>query len=165
MCIEPGLQPISNEVLMGATANTQDGAQLDITTNRLWGGTYQKTFFDIRVFNPHALSNQHGSLLPCFQKHKQTKKKMYKQRCREVEYSSFTPLVLSATGGLAKEATVFYERLDSLLASKWDTPYTALCAGCDADLASHCYVLQSNQSEEQSPHVGILSRSQLQLIL
>ena len=31
--VEPGLQPISNEILTGATANTQDGARLDIAAN------------------------------------------------------------------------------------------------------------------------------------
>ena len=40
VCIEPGLQPISNEILTGATTNTQDGARLDIAANGFWGGTY-----------------------------------------------------------------------------------------------------------------------------
>ena len=35
------------------------------------------------------------------------------------------PLVISATGGLAKEPTVFYKRLASMLASKWDS--STLC--------------------------------------
>ena len=42
-----------------------------------------------------------------------SRKKTYEQRCREVKHSSFTPLVISATGGLAREATVFYKRLAS----------------------------------------------------
>ena len=33
-------------------------------------------------------------------------------------------LVLSASGGFAKEATNFYKRLASLLADKWDQPYS-----------------------------------------
>ncbi len=57
--------------------------------------------------------------------HKLEKKRAYEQRVREVEHASFTPLVLSASGGLGKEATVFYKRLRlaSLLAKKWDQPY------------------------------------------
>ena len=50
-------------------------------------------------------------------------KRQYEQRLREVEHASFTPLVLSATGGMAKEATVFYKRLAHRLSSKWDQPY------------------------------------------
>ena len=125
VCTEPGLQPISNEILTGATANTQDGARLDIAVNGFWGGTYERTFLDVRVFNPHAPSNRRIPLSSCYRKHEQTKKRMYEQRCREVEHASFTPLVISATGGLAKEATVFYKRLASMLASKWDTPYSS----------------------------------------
>ena len=126
--IEPGLQPISNESLRGATANTQDEARLDIVANGFWGGTYEKTFFDVRVFNPHAPSNRRIPPSVCYRKHEQEKKRLFEQRCREVEHSSFTPLVISATGGLAREATVFYKRLASLLASKWDTSYNStLC--------------------------------------
>ena len=43
------------------------------------------------------------------------KKRAYEQRVREIEHASFTPLVLSESGGLAKEAKNFYKRLDSKL--------------------------------------------------
>ena len=38
-------------------------------------------------------------------------------------HASFTPLVLSATGGKANGAITFYKRLASCLATKWDQPY------------------------------------------
>ena len=38
--------------------------------------------------------------------------------------SSFTPLVLSASGGFAREATHFYKRLASRLVDKWNQPYS-----------------------------------------
>ena len=48
--------------------------------------------------------------------------------CIELHCIEFTPLVISATGGLANEASTFYKRLASLLASKWDHPYSStLC--------------------------------------
>ena len=126
--IEPGLQPVPSDTLTGATANHQDGARLDIAANSFWGGTYERTFFDVRVFNPHAPSNRHTTLSSCYRKHEQIKKRAYEQRCREVEHASFTPLVMSATGGLANEASTFYKRLASILASKWDHPYSStLC--------------------------------------
>ena len=52
------------------------------------------------------------------------KKRAYSQRVREIEHASFTLLVLSASGGFAKKATNFYKRLASLLADKWDQPYS-----------------------------------------
>ena len=129
MCIEPELQPLTNEVLTGSTANSQAGARLDITVNGVWGGTFQKTYFDVRVFNPYTLSNRHANPQSVYRKHEQIKKCAYEQRTREVEHATFSPLVLSATGGLAREATTVYKRLASMLASKWDQTYSnTLCS-------------------------------------
>ncbi len=64
----------------------------------------KKTFIDVRVFNPYAPSNR---------KSKSTnleKKRAYEQRIIEVEHASFTPIVLSASGGLAKGATIFFQK-------------------------------------------------------
>ena len=120
VCIEPDLQPVEGEVLSGSSSNTQDGARLDIAANGFWGGRFERTFFDVRVFNTHAPSNRNSR---CYRKHELEKKRQYEKRVREIEHASFTPLVLSATGGMASEATVFYKRLASCLASKWDQPY------------------------------------------
>ena len=119
VCIEPELQPISEETLSGSTSNAQDGARLDIAANGVWGGTFERTF-DVRVFNPHAPSNRTTLLSTCYKKHGRIKKRAYEQRIREVEHATFTPLMLSATGGLAKEANVFYKCLAYMLAYKWD---------------------------------------------
>ena len=81
-------------------------------------------FMDVRVFNPFAPSNSQTSLDKCFLKHEKEKKRAYEQCVREIEHASFVPLVISATGGVAKEATNFYKRLASLLAEKWDQSYS-----------------------------------------
>ena len=96
----------------------------NISANGVWGGRLEKTYFDVRVFNPLAPSNK---ISACFKKHEREKKRAY-ERVREVEHSSFTPLVMAATGGLGNEATTFYKHLASMLSQKWDTPYsTTLC--------------------------------------
>ena len=59
VCIELELQPVTDEELTGFIANSQAGACLDIAANGVWGGTFEKTYFDVRIFNPHALSNRH----------------------------------------------------------------------------------------------------------
>ncbi len=51
------------------------------------------------------------------------KKRQYEQRVREIEHSSFSPIVLSTSGGMAKQATLFYKRLATLLATKRDISY------------------------------------------
>ena len=109
--VEPELQPVTHEVLNGATANSQDGARLDIAANGVWGGNFERTYFDVRVFNPHAPTNRHTQLSSCYRKHEREKKRAYKQRVREVEHATFTPLVMAATGGLANEANVFLQKI------------------------------------------------------
>ena len=54
VCIEPHLQPLSGEALQGASSNVRDGARLDIAANGFWGGRYERTFFDVRIFYPHG---------------------------------------------------------------------------------------------------------------
>ena len=125
--IEPELQAVTTERLTGATANSHDGARLDISANGVWGGRSEKTYFDVRIFNPYAPSNKNMAPSACYKKHEWEKKRAYEQRVREIEHSSFTPLVLAATGGLGIEATTFYKRLASKL-SQWNSPYsTTLC--------------------------------------
>ena len=93
---------------------------------RDFGGRSVRAFVDVRVFNPFAPSNATSSLSACYRKHENTKKRAYGQRIREVEHASFTPVVLSATGGLAHEATFFYKCLASLLAHKWGDDYSVV---------------------------------------
>ena len=128
VCIEPELQPVTDEQLTDSTANSRTGARLDIAANGVWGGTFERTYFDVRVFNPHAPSNRQTNLQSVYRKHEQIKKRAYEQRIREIEHATFSPLVLSATCGLAKEANTFYKRFASMLASKWDHNYSStLC--------------------------------------
>ena len=78
----------------------------------------------MRVFNPHATSNRNTTPLTCYRKHEKCKKRSYEQRILKVEHSSFTPLVMSLTGGFGPAATATYKRLATLLAWKWDQPYS-----------------------------------------
>ena len=100
--LEPDLQPLTGEQLTYTTANVEDGARLDIAANGFWGGRYERTFIDVRIFNPHAPSNRNSDLATCYRKHERSKKRAYEQRVREVEHASFTPLVLSASGVMGK---------------------------------------------------------------
>ena len=58
-----------------------------------------------------------------YEKYQQEKKHYYLQYIKDIEYSSFSPLVFFFVGGMAKEATTFYKHLTSLQAEKWDQPY------------------------------------------
>lgn len=125
--IEPHLQPLSGEALDGASSITTDGARLDVAANGFWGGRHERAYFDIRVFNPFAQSNRQP-IPSCYRKHESVKKRAYDQRVREIEHGSFTPLVLSLTGGMGASATVCYKRLASMLAQKRDQTYSSTMA-------------------------------------
>ena len=121
---EPHLQPLSGESLSHRSANTQDGARLDVAMYGFWGGRFEKAFIDVRIFNPSAQSNRHGPLSSIYRKHEQEKRREYDQRVREIEHATFTPLVFSTTGGMGQAATTFYRRLASMLAEKRDISYS-----------------------------------------
>ena len=106
VAIEPSLQPITSERLRGSTTNTQDGARMDIVASGFWGGTFERAFFDISVFNPLAPSNRYPSITTKYRQHENLKKRHYKQRIRDIEHSSFSPLVFSLTGGMDPTASV-----------------------------------------------------------
>ena len=122
--VEPHLQPLSGEQLSGASANSQDGARLDVAMNGLWGGRYEKTYLDIRVFNPFAPSNRHSNQSTSYRKHENEKKREYEQRILNIEHAMFSPIVMSCTGGLGRIATSTYKRLASLLSEKWNQAYS-----------------------------------------
>ena len=135
VCIEPTLQPITGEALRGATAISEDGARLDIAANGFWGGRFERAYFDVRIFNPHAPSNRQQSLASTYKKHERMKIRAYEQRIREVEHGSFTPLVLSLSGGCGNAANVCFKRLASMLSEKWDQPYSITLAWMRCKLA------------------------------
>ena len=121
---EPHLQPIQGERMHHRSANTNNQARLDVAMLGFWGSRFEKAFLDIRVFNPSAKSNRSSSLKATYRKHEQEKKRKYEERIREVEHASFTPLVMSCTGGMGRIATTFFKRLAALLSDKKDIPYS-----------------------------------------
>ena len=122
--VEPRLQPLSGEVLHGRTCNREDEARLDIRASGFWGGQFERAFFDVRVFNPKAPTNRGPTLASTYARHEKEKRRNYQQRVVEIEHASFTPLVFSASGGMAKAAQVFYKRLASLVAEKRKESYS-----------------------------------------
>ena len=119
--IEPHLQPLTGEILSHNSAITDAGARLDVAMYAFWGGRFEKAFLDVRVFNPCTQSNHRSPLTSVYRRHEQEKKRQYEQRVREVEHTTFTPLVLSATGGMGRAATTFYRRLASMISEKRNT--------------------------------------------
>ena len=68
-------------------------------------------------------SNRYTNLSGAYARHEKEKRRQYEQRVREVDMSTFTPLVFSTAGGMGRAATATMQRLASLLAEKWKMPY------------------------------------------
>ena len=105
MKIKPHLQLLTGKVISHNSAITDDGARLDVAVYGFWGGRFEKAFVDVRVFNPCAQSNHWSPLASVYRRHEQEKRRQYEQRIREVEHATFTPLVMSTTGGMGRAAT------------------------------------------------------------
>ncbi len=104
---EPELQPITGAVLRSATSNSQPGARLNVAANVFWGGRFQKTYLDVRIFNPFAPSNSHSNLTACYCI---IKKRAYEQRIR-IPHS---PHSFSLPPEVLQLKRLFYKRLASL---------------------------------------------------
>ena len=155
---EPALQPLSGERMSNLTANTDDGARADIRARGFWNAS-QDAFFDVRVFYPNASSNRSSDPSAAYRKHEQAKKREYGQRIREIEHGVFTPLVLSTTGGMGREATTFYRRLADMTASKRQQPYPTVmgwlrCRLSFASLRASIMCIRGSRSSLHRPIFG-----------
>ena len=117
--VEPHLQPLSGELF--ALGQLTQILMLDLILLRFWGGRFENSFFDVRVFNPGAPSNHPIKSAYC--RHERKKRRQYEQRVREVEHGHFTLLVFTTTGGMGDAAGQVYNRLANLLTEKLDFSY------------------------------------------
>ena len=56
--IEPKIQSLQGKSFVINSTTTDEDARLDVKTNRLWGLRFRRTFFDVKVFNPHAKTSR-----------------------------------------------------------------------------------------------------------
>ena len=124
--VEPPLLPLSGETLQGRSANVSDEARLDISARGFWRDRFSRTLFDVRVFHPNAMSAQAMALPSQYSKHERLKRRAYEERVRNVEGSSFVPLIFSTSGGMGPAATTTFKRLAHLLSDKLNIPYSGM---------------------------------------
>ena len=105
-----------------------DVARLDIAANGFWGGWFEQTFFDVKVFNPFVRSAVSTRIPTLYRRNERQKRDKYEARIREVEHASFTPLIWSTSGGAGPACMVFMKRLAALLAEKRQEGYSTTMA-------------------------------------
>ncbi len=89
-----------------------------------WCSPGRRNEWSMGDLDPFAPSNRHPNLSTSYRKHENEKKRAYEQRILNIEHSSFSPIVMSCTGGLGRIATNTYKRLASMLAEKWNQAYS-----------------------------------------
>ena len=121
--IEPSLQPVTGETL-NRGANKENGARLDVHARGLWE-RQRSAFFDVRVCHPNADSYREMTPQQIYKQHETEKKRQYSSRVMEIEHGTFTPLVITTTGGMADECRRYHCRLEELISTKKGEPYAA----------------------------------------
>ena len=114
---EPLLQPLQGEEFNYQTAKVEQEARVDISARGFWNRG-QKSFFDLRVFNPLALCYSRLSLDASHAMNERDKIRKYSERIINVEQGTFTPLVFTSAGGMARQSQIFYKRMVELMAEK-----------------------------------------------
>ncbi len=87
-------------------------------------------FLSTSLFNPITPSNRNLPPSTAYRKHEREKKRAYEQRVREIEHSSFTPLVLSASGVWALKPRFFTSVLPAFWQGSGIYTTAGLCVGC-----------------------------------
>ena len=114
---EPKLHSLEGEIFHNKTTLTEDDARLDIKANELWGGQFRRTFFDVKIFNPHAKSRP-KTISDAYKDHEKVKTFKYQQRILDMENSSFVQICFSCTGGAAPGSTKTIQKLAEKLSEK-----------------------------------------------
>ena len=117
------VQPLSGEILNPRSAILDNNARSDVRAEGFWSYRQQHAYFDVKVFIPIAPIYSNKSLQSCYGRLEAGNKHAYQDRILNVEHGSFSPLIVSTSGGLGPSDTIVYCRLASLLSIKRDKHY------------------------------------------
>ena len=118
--VEPELLPLETDRIRNG--NLANKARLDVSGNGVWG-PFEKTFLDIRVMHPNAPSYRNKSISQVYATHEKEKKRSYNERVIQIEKGTFTPIVMSTSGGMGNEANRHHKRIATLIAAKRKEDY------------------------------------------
>ena len=119
---EPELIPIGEQEMGG---NVADKARLDVSGVGVWG-EHERTFLDVKIFHPNCQSYIDMDIGKAYVHHQNIKKNKYKERVLNVEHGSFTPIILTTTGGVGPEANKHHKRVAELIALKRKGEYSQI---------------------------------------
>ena len=115
--VEQHLQSLSGETFSVKTVNKLDQARVDVNARGLCL-TGQVGLFNVRVFNSTAKRYANEELRKSYKVNEKEKKKQYNERILQIKHGTFTPLVMSATGGMGRESRKFHARISEMIYKK-----------------------------------------------
>ena len=120
--VEPHLQPLDNETFTNSTC-TEVEARLDISAKGIWGSRIERSFYDVKIFNPYAPTNRIKDTKNSYLLHENLKRLKYQDRILDIEDGSFSPLIFATTGGASPITHKVIRRIASLIAQKSNERY------------------------------------------
>ena len=159
--IEPKLHSPDGEIFSSNSTTTDDDVRLDIKANGLWGSRFNRTFFDVKIFNPHAKSCP-KTIKDAYKYHESIKRNKYEERIRETEHSSFSALDCACSGGAGPSASRVIKQFATKISEKRGEPYAdtisyirtkisfALLRSCGVFCLRGCHALKPRVLSETS---------------
>ena len=125
--LEPPLLPVEDEKIESKRAKLMDGALSDVRV-RGFRGNKRNAFFEFRVFNSFAKSYSLLKPAECYERFESTRSAEYEDRINKVDCGSFTPMVMSSSGGMGPRMTMALKHLAERLADKTNQLYSVTFA-------------------------------------
>lgn len=107
---EPQLQKLTDEILQSST-------RLDIWVRGFWQ-IGQMAYIDKKVLNLSSKIYVNQVISKTYKLNEKEKKRLYIGKIIEIEHVKFTPLVMSATGGMARLCKNSFWSLAEMISSK-----------------------------------------------
>ncbi len=125
--LEPPLISVDDEKIESKQAKITEGALSDVRVRGYWGNQ-QNAFFEFRVFYP--LAKSYASLKPaeCYTRFEKSRSAQYEEQINKVDCGSFTPMIMSSTGGMGPRMTMAMKRLAEVQAEKTNQLYSTTIA-------------------------------------
>ncbi len=86
--------------------------------------TFERTFYDVRVSHPYAISNVTISLKALYERNEKEKMDLYNERVLQTEKGSFEPLVFLTTGGTGPRCNKVIKRIAGKISEKRGEEYS-----------------------------------------
>ena len=121
---EPKLQALTGEKLNKyKSANKDQNARSDVRVRSFWT-SQQNAFFDFKVVYPFASSYLDKNPAALYEACAQDKVRQYEERINRVEASSFTPMIMSSTGGMGPQMSLAIKHIARCTAEKRKEAYS-----------------------------------------